>query len=136
MHYSPLVFMHICAATIGLLSGAPALFSRKGSRLHRTAGNVFFISILSMSASGAYMAAFIEPAMINVVVGVLTFYWDATGLKDGIPAAGYFVFGSVALLAAALDVGMFIRGGVSGVHRIARHLWRMCFAMLITTISF
>ena len=176
MAFSPLLVLHICAATITVPSGSAALFFRKGSRLHRAAGNVFFISMLIMSASGAYMG-FMKQQAINVVVGVLTFYlvataWvavkrkdgetglfefgamllafavgtaglifgseaanSATGLKDGFPAVAYFVFGSVALFSAAGDVRMFLRGGVSGARRIARHLWRMCFALLIAALS-
>jgi hypothetical protein len=177
MTSSPLVFIHVCGAFLGLLSGAAALLLRKGSRPHRAAGNVFFVSMLCMSASAAYVAAFMRPNLMNVVAGVLTFYlvatawltvrrkegesgllevclmlaaladgaaalnfgWEAangaTGMKDGTPAAAYFVFGSVALLAASLDVKTLIRGGTLGAHRIARHLWRMCFAMLIATTS-
>jgi hypothetical protein len=56
--------------------------------------------------------------------------------KDGIPAGMYFFLGSVALLSAAGDVRMLVRGGVFGVHRIARHLWRMCFSLFIATGSF
>lgn len=59
-----------------------------------------------------------------------------TGPKDGIPAGMYFFLGSVALLSAAGDVRMLVRGGVFGVHRIARHLWRMCFSLFIATGSF
>lgn len=175
MKYSPLLLIHICAATIGLLSGSVALFSRKGSRLHRAAGSVFFVSMLCMSASAAYLA-WMKSQTINLVVGVLTFYMVATAwltvrrkegesgllelglmllaLVDGAGAVGfglhlangathaddgpggYYVFGSIALLAAALDIRMLAAGGVAGAHRIARHLWRMCFALLITVISF
>jgi uncharacterized membrane protein len=70
----------------------------------------------------------------------LLFGWQAangaTGLRDGYPAVAYYVFGSVALFAAALDVSVLLRGGVSGAHRIARHLWRMCLALFITVLSF
>ena len=177
MIFSALLILHICSAIVGLLSGWAALFFRKGFRRHRAAGNVFFVSMLSMSASAACMAS-MKQELMNLVVGVLTFYlvatawltvrrkegetglfefgamlvvladgaaclifgWEAshgaTGLKDGYPAVAYLIFGSVALLCAALDVRMLIRGGVSGALRIARHLWRMCFALLITTISF
>ncbi len=31
---------------------------------------------------------------------------------------------------------MLVRGGVSGVERITRHLWRMCFAFFFATGSF
>jgi hypothetical protein len=47
----------------------------------------------------------------------------------------YFFLGSVALLSAAEDVRMLWHGGVSGALRIARHLWRMCFALFIASAS-
>ena len=178
MTLSPVLFAHVCAAIVSLLSGFAALFFRKGSRLHRMSGNVFFVSILSMSASATFLALG-KSQTINAIVGTLTFYmvatawltikrkerhtdlsdsgltlialvvgvtavvfgWQvansATGLdNDGIPAVAYFVFASIALLAAGLDIRMFSRGGLHAVYRIARHLWRMCFALLITTVSF
>ena len=176
--HTALLMLHICGAIVGLLSGFMAMTFRKGSGLHGAAGTVFFVSMLSMSAAGAYMAAFIKPNNGNVMGGVLTFYlvatgWMAarrrerkvsifdlsallialavagagmtwgfqaanspTGLKDGYPPFLYFIFGSIALLFAASDVRMIVRGGVSGVNRIARHLWRMCLALLFATLSF
>jgi hypothetical protein len=59
-----------------------------------------------------------------------------SGILDGTPSVPYFVFSSVAALAAALDLRMVIRGGIVGAQRIARHLWRMCLALLIAAISF
>ena len=79
MGYSLLLFLHICGAGIGLLSGTAALIFRKGFRWHRVAGNIFFVSMLVMSASGAGIAAFIRPNMGNVFGGVVTFYLVATG---------------------------------------------------------
>jgi uncharacterized membrane protein len=61
---------------------------------------------------------------------------SATGMKDRYPAPFYFVFGSIALLFASSDVRMVVRGGVFGAKRIARHLWRMCFALLFAALSF
>jgi hypothetical protein len=176
--YTALIMLHICGAIVGLLSGFTAMAFRKGSGLHGAAGNVFFVSMLSMSAAGAYMAAFLKPNNGNVMGGVLTFYlvatgwmaarrrdrivgifdWSAllvalaigtaavtwgleaarsqTGLKDGYPPFLYFVFGSIALLFAASDIRMLVRGGVVGAQRIARHLWRMCLALLFAMVSF
>ena len=57
------------------------------------------------------------------------------GLKDGVPIGMYFFLGSVALLAAAGDVRMLVRG-ISGTQRLMRHLWRMCFALFIASGSF
>jgi len=54
----------------------------------------------------------------------------------GIPLGMYFFLGSVMLLAAAGDIRMLLRGGVSGNKRIVRHLWRMCFGLFIATGSF
>lgn len=72
---------------------------------------------------------------IQVGVGVEAAL-SLTGLKYGYPAALYFIFGSLALLAAAGDVRMLARGGLFGVQRITRHLWRMCFALFFATGSF
>jgi hypothetical protein len=56
--------------------------------------------------------------------------------KDGVPAEMHFFMGCVMLLAAAGDVRMLLRGGVSGARRITRHLWRMCFGLFIASGSF
>jgi hypothetical protein len=176
MSFSPLLTFHICAGTVGLLSGAAAMFFRKGSHRHRVTGNVFVISMLCLSVSGAYLG-FMKHQTLNGLMGVLTFYlvatawltarrrdgetgivdWGAllvplavgaslvtygvaaansqTGSKGGFPAAAYFIFGSVALLLAAGDIRMLVRGGVSGVQRVTRHLWRMSFALFIAAGS-
>jgi hypothetical protein len=55
--------------------------------------------------------------------------------RDGRAEAG-FVFGSVALLAAAGDVSLLVRGGTTGARRVARHLWRLGFGFFIATVSF
>ncbi|HET7105452.1 MAG TPA: hypothetical protein VFI38_01500 [Candidatus Acidoferrum sp.] len=178
MSYSFLLFFHICGAAVGLVSGTAALIFRKGFRRHRAAGNIFFVSMLVMSASGAGIAAFIKPNMGNVFGGVVTFYlvatgwltvlrkegetgiveygllllalatggggllfgWEAahsaTGLKEGYPPWPYLIFGCLSMWAAALDVRMLVRRGLSGAPRIRRHLWRMCVAFLIAAFSF
>ncbi len=177
MSFSPILVFHICAGTLGMLSGAAAMSFRKGSHRHRVAGNVFVIVMLGLSASGAYLG-FMKHQTLNGLMGVLTFYlvvtawWTArrrdgeTGVFDlgalivplavgvalaiyglevanshtrskvGYPAGAYFTFASVALLFAAGDVRMLVRGGVSGTQRIARHLRRMCFALFIASGSF
>lgn len=172
---SPILLLHICGAIVGLLSGAVAMVLRKGSGLHAAAGNVFFVSMLVMSSSAWYVAAFLRPNKVNFIVAILTFYlvttaWVAARRRDGrigmfdrvallvvladgvfgvilglqaannplggkVSAALYFIFGSIALLCAALDARMIKRGGFVGGKRIARHLLRMCFALLITTFS-
>ena len=48
----------------------------------------------------------------------------------------FFVFGTVGLLAAIGDVRMLRSGLLRGAPRLARHLWRMCFALFIAAGSF
>lgn len=51
-------------------------------------------------------------------------------------AAMFLVFGSVALLGAAGDFRRLRAGETRGARRLARHLWRMCFALLLAAVSF
>ena len=60
-------------------------------------------------------------------------------------AAGYgritgdpilYAFAVIAALSALADFTVVRRGGLAGVPRIARHLWRMCAAFFIATGSF
>jgi uncharacterized membrane protein len=58
------------------------------------------------------------------------------GLKaPGKSGFGYFVFTTIALLCAAGDIRMLIRGGVAGVQRLVRHIWRMGFALFVAAGS-
>jgi uncharacterized membrane protein len=47
-----------------------------------------------------------------------------------------FVFATVMTLAAIGDIRMLRSGGLRGGPRLARHLWRMCFALFIAAGSF
>lgn len=76
---SALALIHVCGATVGLISGFLSTLLRKGSDMHRIAGNVFFAAMLCMGASGAYMAVFVKPNDGNVLGGVLTIYLVSTG---------------------------------------------------------
>jgi hypothetical protein len=58
------------------------------------------------------------------------------GARKGMPAFPFLLFGVVGLLAAALDARMIRAGGLRGAARLARHLWRMCFALFIAALSF
>jgi len=60
----------------------------------------------------------------------------AEGSFDGYAPAFYYGFGGFAAFAGALDLWTIARGGAAGAGRIARHLWRMCFGLLVATGSF
>lgn len=173
------VFLHIGGGSVGIVSGAAAITVRKGERLHRLFGTIFFASMLTMAGAAIFMALLI-PEQPNVLAGVFAFYlvasaWmtvrrkegttglyekgalvfalaaTAIGLTFGVQAAMghaaklngftppsgiFFVFAAVAAFAAALDLKVILRGGISGAPRIARHAWRMCTGLFIATGSF
>ncbi|HEX5183211.1 MAG TPA: hypothetical protein VFW19_08685 [Allosphingosinicella sp.] len=59
-----------------------------------------------------------------------------SGMDDkGFPAAVYFVFATVALLAAGGDLYRLVAGPTRGLRRLARHVWRMSVAMFVATTS-
>jgi hypothetical protein len=80
--------------------------------------------------------------LIPLALGILTWMIgirvvrSGASSQDGVPVGMTFFMGSVMLLAAAGDVRMLLRGGVTGAKRIARHLWRMCFGLFIAAGSF
>ena len=55
---------------------------------------------------------------------------------DGVPAAMLFFFAAVFILCAAGDLRVLRFGVPRGGPRLARHLWRMCFALFIAAGSF
>ena len=59
-----------------------------------------------------------------------------TGRLDSLPAAAHYPFAVVAGLGAAFDLSFILRRRLSGRQRIARHVWRMCTALLIGAFSF
>lgn len=80
--------------------------------------------------------------LVALAVGMvgIKFGFDAldstTGRLDAFPAAMYFIFGAIALLAGLLDIRMLLARDIQGKHRIARHLWRVGFAMFMAYGSF
>ncbi len=166
----PILIFHICGGVVGVLSGAAAMSFRKGTRRHRVAGNVFFVAMLVMGSSAAYLgnvvggllacylvatawltarrregetsifdwAAFMFTLAVGILImtHVVRLVTGAVAPTPGVPIGMIFLLGFVALLAAAGDLRMLVRGGVFGRQRIVRHLWRMCFSFFIATGSF
>ena len=83
----------------------------------------------------AVMLLGILVAFLSINLG-LTVYHSPSGKINGVPSAPLFVFGAVGLLAVRGDLRMILARGLQGKHRIARHLWRMCFSLFIASGSF
>ena len=61
---------------------------------------------------------------------------SAPGKTAGVPSGMIFLFAAVALLGALGDMRVMLTGQLQGARRIARHLWRMCFALFVASGSF
>ena len=57
MKPSMILLVHILAGGLGLVAGAVALSAAKGARLHRKSGILFVYAMITMSLSGAVIAA-------------------------------------------------------------------------------
>ena len=95
---SVILVIHICAGTLGLLSGVAAMSFRKGSRRHGTAGNVFFGAMVVMGSSAAYLG--------NVFGGLFACYMVTTGWLTGRRRAGETSVWDWAALVFALGFGV------------------------------
>ena len=58
------------------------------------------------------------------------------GRAYGMSGAPYVVFGSVALIGAALDARLVRVGHIAGRARLARHLWRLLAALVMANAAF
>jgi hypothetical protein len=172
-----LVVSHIVSGGAIVLFGVGAFLLSKGSRLHRLAGNLFFVSMASLFLSGLIIGLLRPEVLGTGVLGMLTLYLAATGwrtarqsdgkagafetgaavfaviiavavvvagwqgmnfpigVKDKMFAPICFVIAGLALCFAALDVSVIVRGGVAGSRRIARHVWRMGFAVFFAATA-
>ena len=78
------------------------------------------------------------PVVTTVGIGMVTLGIRALagGGRLGMVTSVELIFGSVALIAAGSDLRILRSAPPTGAKRIARHLWRMTFALWIATFSF
>src|SRR5215210_1729746 len=74
----PLLIVHFTAGILSLLGGAAAMANSKGSRRHGGWGTLFFVAMMTLTSTGAYMAAVIRPHMGNFMGSALPLYLTAT----------------------------------------------------------
>lgn len=91
------------------------------------------------SAASKYAIAAGLLWVLAVSAACLTFAAQAIangGVREGMPAFPFVMFGVVGLLASIGDARVLRAGPRHGPARLARHLWRMCFALFIAALSF
>lgn len=169
---------HVALGTVAVIVGAIAFSSRKGRKVHVSAGRVFVYSMGLASVLGAMLGAlkfetfwitfhagvlgttlvasgvlavrtrsqstrrwFSVVAVVNACNAAALFGagWFATTLPEGrlfgFAAADYFFLFGMAAIAFAGDLRLILGTRVTGRHRIAQHLVRMCIGFFIAAGS-
>ena len=106
---TPDVIFHAAAGATGIVTGATALFTRKGSRVHRTAGTLFFIVMMTAAATAIWLAYKINYFGF-MVAGVLILYLLATGwmtVRRPPGQTGLFEVGAFLLVATGSAASFF-----------------------------
>ncbi|HEY1930192.1 MAG TPA: hypothetical protein VGG92_22200 [Caulobacteraceae bacterium] len=80
--------LHVGGGVAAFVSGMVTLFARKGGRLHRTAGTVFFASMLVMAAFAAWLGV-VLPDLVNLFIAVFVAYlvvtaWMTVRRREGV----------------------------------------------------
>jgi hypothetical protein len=130
--------MAITAAALGIRSGATGnVFAAVmtiyfvGTALLTVRAETLWNRRLTITACVAAMAV----AIVDVMAG-LEAVQSPTGARNGVPYQMLFFLASIMALSAIGDVRVLRSGPLRGSRRLARHLWRMCFALFIAAGSF
>jgi hypothetical protein len=119
-----LLTAHIGGGSLGMASGTVSMIARKGGRLHRQAGNVFFAAMLSMSLVGATVAPFLPEAQwTNTMAGVFTFYlvtsaWLTAKRRDAEVGHGEAALVLVPIALATVALTLALARSPTGEHSI------------------
>jgi uncharacterized membrane protein len=127
--YAMLV-MGISAAILGNIGGLMAVYF-----VVTALTTVRPVSPWTRRINVAALAVAVGLALLDILGGVEAFN-SPRGVLNGVPFQMLFFIAAVMILAAIGDVRIMRFGIPRGGPRLARHLWRMCFALFIAAGSF
>ncbi|MET0273977.1 MAG: hypothetical protein ABW360_13405 [Phenylobacterium sp.] len=108
--------LHIGGGTAGMISGGVAMFAPKGGRLHRVAGTVFVVSMLTMTGIATVVAPMLpEDRWTNTTAAVFTLYLVASAWMT-VRRRGEV--GRFERIAVTIPLGIALMGLVLAVTRI------------------
>ena len=93
------------------------------------------VSAWTRRSNVAALTVAVGLALVDIAGGVKALS-NPRGSLNGVPFAMHFFIAGVMILAATGDVRILRFGVPRGGPRLARHLWRMCFALFIAAGSF
>ena len=80
--------------------------------------------------------------MVSAIVLIVSYFGielhlESTGdRRPDIPVGVGYVFGSIVILAFVGDLKLFFSETATRLSKVIRHLWRMCFALFMASVSF
>ncbi|WP_395042821.1 hypothetical protein [Flavobacterium sp.] len=75
-----LLFVHVFAGAIGLVTGTLNIIRKKGDKKHKLIGKFFFFSMIINGVFGMIMTI-IHPNLFLFIIGIFTVYMVATGQR-------------------------------------------------------
>lgn len=109
LFYQILLFLHIAAGSLSLLTGGLNMILPKGGKRHQKIGRLFVTGMMLTGGSALFMAQ-IKPNPFLFIIGVFTIYLVGTAdryikssknkplLIDWVYTLGMFVFGSIFII--------------------------------------
>jgi hypothetical protein len=93
------------------------------------------VSVWSRRLDFGAVALALALALIEIGLGLKALA-SPRGMINGVPGFMLFFLAAITLMGAAGDLRVMWSGPLRGAPRLARHLWRMCFALFIAAGSF
>lgn len=78
-------------------------------------------------------------AGLVLLVSYVSLEWylsTAEERRADVPVGAGYVFGSIVALSLIGDARLLLKTNISRANRVIRHLWRMCFALFMASVSF
>lgn len=125
-----LLVIHIGGGSVGIASGFVSILAKKGARLHRVSGQVFFAAMLCMTLVAMGTAPFLTAAWTNTTAAVFTFYMIVSSWRVVRRPPG--TVGRTEMALAALPFGIAVMGLVQAVRGAADFETVYAFAVLST----
>ena len=91
-------------------------------------------SVMSRRIDTAAMITLLATGLTSLAFAVQAF--ANGGQRNGMPAFPFIMFGLAGTLAGAGDLRILRTAPLRGARRVARHLWRMSFALFVAALSF
>jgi uncharacterized membrane protein len=137
LHRKAGVFFVYAMVVMALGGALIAAIDPHGSPINVAAGLVTFYLVLTARRTVRRQW---RPGSIDVALAAAAFLFGLLALRasmgGGPTAPPSVVFGIVAILGGIGDVRVIRAGGIQGSDRMTRHIWRMCFAMVVAAGSF